>query len=106
MIIYFNYIINYKHARIEFYIDFKDKQMNKRYFDKFIQFKDELENKVGETLVWDRLDENRASIIRQMIDDDGLKDKNRWPELQDKMIQAMIKFQQTFKPYINKFDPT
>lgn len=104
--LYFNYIINFKHARIEFYIDFKDKKINKRYFDKFIQFKDKLEKEVGETLVWDRLDENRASIIRQMIDDDGLKEKNRWPELQDKMIQAMIKFHQTFKPYVNKFEPT
>lgn len=97
-------IINYKHARLEFYIYFRDKDMNKRYFDKIIQYKNEIEAAIGENLVWDRLENNNASIIRQIIDDDGLDDKTRWPELQDKMIQAMIKFEQTFRPYVNSID--
>jgi hypothetical protein len=80
------------------YIDFNDEEMNKRYFDNLFQNSTEIETAIGENLVWDRLDENRASIIRLMIEDDGLNDKNRWPELQDKMIKAMIKFEQTFRP--------
>jgi hypothetical protein len=100
--LYFVYKINFNNARIELYIDFNDKEMNKRFFDKLFQNKTEIETAIGENLVWDRLDGNRASTIRLMIDDNGLNDMKRWPELQDKMIQAMIKFEGTFKPYVDR----
>ena len=100
--LYYNYIINYKHARIELYIDFKDYDENKKYFDNLLLEKRDIEKSIGESLVWDRLEKNRASIIRLIIDDDGLNDRERWTALQDKMIHAMIKFVDTFSPYINK----
>jgi hypothetical protein len=102
--LYFNYIINNKHARVEFYIDLKDKTLNKSYFDQLSQYKIEIEKSIGENLIWDRLDGSRASIIRQMIDDDGLNDKSRWSELQDKMVQTIIKFEQTLRPYIQRIN--
>lgn len=98
--------ISFKHAGIELHIDSQDQDINKIIYDKLFQDKDEIEAAIGEGLVWDRSENRRKSIVRQMIDDDGLGDKDQWPELQDKMIEAMIKFEKVFKPYIDRIEPT
>ena len=49
--------------RVEFYIDAKDKDVNKKAFDKLMSIRSDVENKFGGTLSWERLDDKRASRI-------------------------------------------
>ena len=58
--------------------------------------------KFGEPLEWDRLDELKTSYIKYRISSSGLRDRNRWSELQEKMIEAMIRLESAFKPEVQK----
>jgi hypothetical protein len=100
--VYLVYIIANSGARVELSFEIGDANWNKRIFDSFLLNKVEIENAFGNSLIWDRLDNKRASIIRYTINQWGLKDKDKWPELQDQMIEAMIKFERIFRPFIQK----
>jgi len=89
-------------ARIQMYIDNGDKNWNKNAFDTFQKNREEIEKSFGESIVWDRLDDHRASIIRYHVSDYCLHDRDKWPELHDQMIGAMIRFEKAFRPYISK----
>ncbi|MHA1749528.1 MAG: DUF4268 domain-containing protein, partial [Promethearchaeota archaeon] len=96
------YKINFDEARILLYIDNGNYNFNKKTFDSFFEHKEDIENALGKSLIWDRLDDNRASVIRLEVADFGLTSDDRWGELQEKMIKTMVKFDETFRPYIKQ----
>ena len=96
----YNYIINTEGARVQLYIDNGDSNWNKNVFDSFLLNKSEIEGAFGDLLNWEKLDDKRASLIRYPITGSGLNDKSKWPELQDQMIEAMIRFEKAFQPFI------
>lgn len=98
----FAYKVNYDESRILFYIDNGNYDFNKNTFDSFFEHKDDIEKAIGASLIWDRLDDKRASVIRQIIADYGLTSEDKWDELQDKLIKAMIKFEGALRPYIQQ----
>lgn len=100
----YNYIITTNGARVELYIDNGDGNWNKSAFDSLLKNKPKIEEAFGDSFVWERLDDKRASVVRFSINQFGLQDKDKWPELQDQMIEAMIKFEKAFRPFIQKID--
>lgn len=97
-----NYIIRSDAGGLEVYID-KGKEsddINKARFDYLFERKDEIESSVGETLEWSRNDEKRASAIRWKYPI-GLNEIERHEELQDHMIDFMIKFEKELKKHIS-----
>lgn len=98
----YGYKINYDEARIFLYIDNGDYDFNKKTFDFFYEHKDDIENVIGKSLIWDRLEENRASVIRLEVADYGLTSEDKWDELQEGMIKTMVKFEEAFRPYIQQ----
>lgn len=98
----FNYAITYKFGQAELYIDRgKDAdEENKRIFDDLYSHREEIEKEFGDKLRWERLDDRRASRISKRIEFAGLGDKDKWPKLQDEMIDAMIKLEKALKKYI------
>ncbi|MFH2146312.1 MAG: DUF4268 domain-containing protein [Candidatus Omnitrophota bacterium] len=98
----FNYSVTYKFGQAELYIDRgKDcDEENKRIFDELHSKKAEIEKDFGEKLRWERLDDRRASRISKRIDYAGLVDREKWPKLQDEMIDAMIRLERALKKHI------
>lgn len=98
----FNFTILKNDAGCEIYFDRgKDSdKLNKERFDELNKHKTEIEEKIGGKLEWQRLDNRRASRIKISFKGLGLRDKERWPELQDKMIEAMVRMKEAFDPYI------
>ena len=97
-----NFVILKNEAGCEIYFDRgKDSdKLNKARFDELYQHKDEIETKLGKKLEWQRLDNRRASRIRIEFKGIGLRDKERWLELQDNMIETMVKMKEIFEPYV------
>jgi len=98
----YNYVIRMDNARVELYIDRGDAEENKRIFDALWAHKDTIEAVFGSPLDWQRLDDMRASRISYLITIGGLRDRERWPQIQDAMIDAMVRLERAFKPEIQK----
>jgi hypothetical protein len=85
-------------ASVELYIDVGDKAKNKAVFDVLYAQKEAIEKEYGTQFIWQRLDNKRASRIMQRFDGVGLTARDKWPELQDRMIDAMIRLDHVFRP--------
>ena len=98
----FNYVVRMNSAQVELYIDRRNLDENKRIFDKFFAAKNDVELIFGEPLDWQRLNDRQASKIRHVISELGLLNRDRWSELQDKLIDAMVRLEKAFQPEIRK----
>jgi len=98
----FNYTIWLEEkTAVELYIDTGDRDQNKRIFDSLQANKEKIEADFGATLLWERLDERRASRVRFLIRKGGLKDdETNWAPIQDAMIEAMDRFSKALRPHI------
>jgi len=88
-------------AQVELYIDRGEVEWNRMVFNTFLQHKVEIEDLFGGPLDWQLLPDKRAIRIRYLISGYGLIDQDHWDELQDKMIESMIRMDKAFRPFIN-----
>jgi len=100
----FNYVVRQLDAQIELYIDRgKDKEgENKEIFDQLAAHREAVESAFGEPLEWQSLDERRACRIRKTVPQGGYRDEDRWPEIHEAMIDAMIRLEKALRPHIAK----
>ena len=78
---------------------------NNEKFDKLISQKEEIEKKFGKKLVWERLDDKRASRIALRFKGlGGLKNKENWDKIHEDMINNMVRLEEVFKDYISKLE--
>ena len=104
----YNFLVLNKGATCEIYLDrgkeFEEPNINKIRFDKLYENKNKIEEKMGQNLSWERLDNRRACRISIKFEGPGLRDRDHWDEIQDKMIDTMIKLENVFKEHIKKLD--
>jgi len=102
----YNYVVRQNDADVELYIDRgKDTEAeNKVIFDRLAQSKEAIEADFGEPLEWQRLEGKRACRIKKDIDMGGYRDEEKWPQIQDAMIDAMIRLEKALKPHIARLD--
>ena len=98
----FNYAIRMSDAQVELYIDRGDGEDNKRIFDQLLAQREVVERDFGGPLDWQRLDDRRASRIRYVLPGGGLTSRDRWPMIQDAMIEAMVRLERAVKPAIKR----
>jgi len=89
-------------AQVEFYINSKDAGLKKKCFQYFLRHKSEIERQFGSPLDWQLLPDKRASRIRYIISEFGLRDEAHWGELQDQLINAMVRLSTAFRPFIDR----
>jgi hypothetical protein len=71
--------------------------LNKKTFDILYANKDEIENKLGVNLEWERMDNKVTSRIKWQINDVSLYDNEDHQKMIDFLIKSMIKMQNVFK---------
>jgi hypothetical protein len=98
----FNYVVRLHDARVELYIDGSTAAENKRIFDTLFTQKETIEREFGGPLDWQRLDDRKASRICYALPDGGLMDREQWQEIQDRMIDAMLRLQKALKSRIGE----
>ncbi len=96
------YRVRKNHVAIVLYIDTRDKLTNKQIFDDLISYKDEIEEKFGVELIWERKDHAQHSSIEYHIVDVDYKDESKWNELHEEMSDKMVMFESAIKDYIKE----
>lgn len=94
------YLIWLQESGIELYINTDDKEINKSIFDAFYASRKEVEKQLGTVVNWDRMDHARASRIQIRFEGGGLRTPEKWPAIQEKMVETMEKFSKIFGHYI------
>lgn len=98
----FNYVVRMQDAQVELFIGLGKREQNKRIFDELLSVKENVEMVFGNELEWQRLDDRQGSRIRFLISGLGLLNQEQWSELQDKLIDAMVRLEKALQPEIRK----
>jgi len=98
----YQYVILMDGARIQLSIESGDSDKNKEIFDALHKSKQQIERDFGKQLVWRRLDDTKSSRIEKVFENKGLKDMDDWSDIQDKMIDAMIRFEKALGKHIRQ----
>jgi len=97
----FTYVIRTHYAWVQLYNRGNEKEdESKRIFDELAASREQIEAAFGEPLEWQWLEGSRACRIAKRIDLGGLRDEDKWPELQDAMIDAMVRLEGALRPHI------
>lgn len=99
----YNYVITKNGGSAELYIDRGkgSKAENKQVFDMLGESKQQIGADFGGKLDWQRLDSKRACRIAWHLPAGGYRsDESEWPELQEQMIDAMIRLEKALAPRI------
>lgn len=97
----YDYIVNQKSSSLVLYIDCGNGEKNLMMFHALQAAQATIESQLGAALDWQELEGKRACRIAWPIAETGLQDKSRWPELQDKLIEAMQAFIKALQPHID-----
>jgi hypothetical protein len=100
----FHHVINQYDARIELFIERPDPDTNKRIFDELEHHRDQVDAAFGEPLSWERLDNRKTSRIGFYFKGGYKNDESEWPELHEKMVDAMIRFEKAISPFLDNIN--
>lgn len=96
----YRYIIRMQNAHVELHIATDNPETNQRIFEQLHQHHEQIEADFGTPLEWQPLEGKRTAHVRYLISSSGLRAKERWPLLQDEMIDAMIRLHNALDPHI------
>jgi hypothetical protein len=98
----YTYSVTQHAAQVELYIDRgRDAAaQNTAIFNELLAHRDEIEGVYEAPLEWQPLEERRACRIRERWEGVGYRDEEQWPELQARLIDAMIRLEAALRPFI------
>lgn len=85
---------------MELYFSRYEKEENKLIFDAIIKYKNEIGEKLGFELIWEKLEDKKARRIKYQKDGLNLYDEEDWPEMISSMTDVMIKIESVMSKYI------
>ena len=102
--LYLRYGIQQHTSDVKLYIDRgadrRDSE-NSEIFDALAEAKEEIQKAFGEPLEWFPLEGRRACRIDKQLSLGGYRDEEKWPEIQEATIDAMIRLYAALKPHID-----
>ena len=84
----------------QIYIDLGEESKNNTVFDQLEAKRQEVESEVGHELIWKRLPGNRACRIHTPLTSAGLRNKEKWPEVQERLAHEISVLYEVFDPHI------
>jgi hypothetical protein len=97
--VHFLYVIRQHDASVQLNIEREDAAENERIFDTLSEQRSEIEAEYGGALEWSRVEGRKRCRIGVTLPDGGYRDdKKRWPEIQDTMVDAMVRMERALKP--------
>ena len=98
----YGYIVIMDRGNVNLYINNGNLEWNKDEFTRLYEHKMEIEEVFGEELEWYLKPDQKSSYIRFSVSGYDLRNNEIWTEFQDKLIDAMIRLEKAFRPYIHQ----
>jgi hypothetical protein len=98
------YAIKQESVSIGLSINRDTKDKNNYIFNKLLEYKNEIEKIFGEELGWMNTKDIKSSWIYKEYKYAGLKDVDKWEDLQKDMVNGMVKLIDAFDKYIRELD--
>ena len=89
-------------AQIDFYLGKSSTDENKAAFDYLRAHQDEIEDAVGDALLWNRADENKASWISYNLKDVSIANEVDWPRMAKFMAEWSKKYLDVILPVLEE----
>ena len=98
------YFVEEHEAGVELFINRGEDRSseNDLAFNALQSTEDAISYNFGSPLDWQRVEDSSARRIRYQIDVAGYADDDAWPELQDQMIDAMIRLEKAMRPHVSR----
>lgn len=97
----YNYVIRQHRSNVELYIDRGVENSNKRIFETLHERRPEIESAFGRAIDWQPLEGKRACRIASYVEGGGYLDEENWPQIQDELIDAMIRLEGALRPFVS-----
>ena len=98
----YSFVITKKYAAVELSISKANSEENKAIFDSLHNHFSKIEDSFGAPLSWQRLDDKKMCRVTYILKGVNVFNEEDWATMQDFLIANMIKFSNSFKPYIAK----
>ena len=99
-------VANYDKARIDFYMNKRDQEENKKAYDILFDHKDEIESNLGVKLNWDRANNLKSSWISYSLENVSIANESDWDKMTVFLGEWSAKVRKTMLPYlIETFPP-
>lgn len=93
----YSMIITKSYAGVQLEFGRANKDENKKLFDELLSQKSEIENKFGQPLNWERLDDNISSRISFNLDGVNVFNNEDWDKMFDFLTTNIIKLEAVFR---------
>jgi len=99
-----SYVITMDKGSVELLIDRGPDKKNETdmIFEKILGDREEIENQFGEPLMWDKVEGRQVCKIKSLSEIGGLSDQNSWDQIQEDMIDRMIRLEKVLRPALSK----
>lgn len=98
-----NYVVLEHASRIELAMARPDMEWNKKIYDQLAAKREAVEKAFGQELEWRRRDGEKQSMVQVTLLTGGYRDPAAtWPETQEAMVDAMVRFEAALRPHIEK----
>lgn len=94
-------VANLDSARVDLVFADSDKYENKKAFDYLKKHSNEIENKLGDTLVWQRGESTKSSKISYVLENVNVTNKSDWNRMAQFHAEWSKKFFDILVPYLN-----
>ena len=97
-----NLVVTQKYARTEVYINRGNWELNKEAFDFLFKYKEEIEQKFGGKLIWERKDDKIVSRIKTQVDGVNASNKEDWGKINKFLIETAVKMKDAMSEEVQK----
>ncbi len=77
---------------------------NRERFEALLSRRAEIKEAFGEELGWDAGEGQRGCFVFHTVEVGGWRDEDRWPEMHEAMVDAMIRLERALKPHIARLE--
>lgn len=102
--VWYYYEILQRGARVVLRIDRGDAETNRRIYEQLHSARERIEGEMKVPLKWDHQEGTRRCDVRYHLDEGGLLDRESWPDLQERMVDAMIGLVKAIGPEIQRLE--